>query len=54
MLPLETTAMTLNAALGFMALHPQYQEEMYEEVKTIMPNAADFVSGDRHTEARLD
>ena len=40
----ETTALTLNAALGLMALHPDFQDEMHHEVMTVMPTEADFVS----------
>ncbi|KAI0656081.1 cytochrome P450 [Cubamyces menziesii] len=38
----ETTALTLNAALGLMALHPDFQEEMHHEAMTVMPTEADF------------
>ena len=40
----ETTAMTLNAVLGFMALNQDFQDEMHEEVMGVMPTEADFVS----------
>ena len=40
----DTTAMTLNAALGYMGLHEDFQEEMYQEVMDVMPTEEDFVS----------
>ena len=46
---LDTTAMTLSAALGFMALHEDFQEEMYEEVMSIMPTEGEFVSPTERT-----
>ncbi|KAI0323885.1 cytochrome P450 [Cubamyces sp. BRFM 1775] len=38
----DTMALTLNAAMGFMALHPEFQEEMYCEVMEAMPTEAYF------------
>ena len=35
--------MTLNATLGFMAIHPEFQDEMYEEVMSVMPTVSDSV-----------
>ena len=40
----DTTAMTLNAALGYMGLHEDFQEEMYQEIMAVMPTEEDFVS----------
>ena len=39
--------MTLNAALGYMALYDEFQEEMHQEVMNVMPTEEDFV---RHNE----
>ena len=44
----DTTAMTLNAALGYMGLNEDFQQEMYQEVMSVMPTEEDFVS--RHSE----
>ncbi|KAI0323886.1 cytochrome P450 [Cubamyces sp. BRFM 1775] len=38
----ETSAFTLNATLGLMALHPEFQEEMHREVMEVMPTEAEF------------
>ncbi|KAH9895604.1 cytochrome P450 [Cubamyces lactineus] len=38
----DTVALTLNAAFGLMALHPEFQEEMHREVMEAMPTQADF------------
>ena len=46
---LDTMATTLSAALGFMALHEDFQEEMYEEVMGIMPTEGEFVSPTERT-----
>jgi len=34
----ETTAHTLAATLGFLSVYPEFQEEVYEEIKSIMGN----------------
>ena len=39
----DTTARTLDATLGFLALHPEFQEEAYNEVLEVMPTEEEFV-----------
>ncbi|KAL7277610.1 hypothetical protein ACG7TL_008537 [Trametes sanguinea] len=38
----DTTAKTIDASLAFLALHEDYQEEMYREIMEVMPTEADF------------
>ena len=40
----DTTARTLDAAMGLLGLHQSIQEELYEEVMEVMPTEDDFVS----------
>ena len=40
----DTTAMTLNATLGYLGLHDDFQQEVYEEIMSVMPTEADSVS----------
>ncbi|KAH9910899.1 cytochrome P450 [Epithele typhae] len=44
----ETLAFTLNATLGYMALYPEFQEEMYQEVMSAMPTADDVTLANSH------
>ena len=46
---LDITATTLSAALVFMALDEDFQEEMYEEVMGIMPTEDEFVGPTERT-----
>ena len=36
--------MTLNATLGYLGLHEDFQQEVYEEIMSVMPTEADSVS----------
>ena len=50
----DTTAHTLDAALGFLALYPEIQDDVYREIISIMPTEADMVrSAMLHTCLRM-
>ena len=40
----DTVAHTLDAAFALLALHQDFQEEVYQELVEVMPTEADFVS----------
>ena len=40
---MESTALTLAAAVGFLALYPEEQQKLYEEVMRVCPNGEDPV-----------
>ena len=40
---IDTTAHTLDATVGFLALYPELQEEVFQELMEVMPTEADMV-----------